>query len=276
VSRLLRRVPVHRRKTALLAVVGLLLALLLWLDWRSLERGNRLYRDGGAAAASELYRDQVGEAPSVDRASYNLGTALLADSPAEADRYLAEAANTADSALAHRSSYNLGYGRLTRVDPSLSPDSALQLLRASVTASRAALRLDIDDENARWNLALGQRMIDSLTFNMRLLDRQQPSGLDETRLQDQALTRSNEGAGISGLEPEEPPPTEGLGERRGGALGAREAWASQDPGPISDQDARLLLTNLQDDPEQMVRGLLWAHRPDVAWWNAEPYPGGNW
>ncbi|MQA90345.1 MAG: hypothetical protein GEU90_08920 [Gemmatimonas sp.] len=265
-----------RRTGRVVLAVLLAIALLFWIDWRSIERGNRLFREGMESTAGEVYRNVVegGRRPEVAR--FNLGTALLDEDPQEADNQLQQASASRDTTVARRGSYNLGYARLTRVDASLSPDSALTLLQGSVAASRAALRFDVDDPDARWNLALAQRMIDSLTFNYRLQDREQLSGQDETRLEDQALTRSNEGVGESGLEPEDPPPSQSFGERRGAALGAREAWASQDPGPINDESARQLISNLDDDPEQLVRGLLWAHRPDVEWWNAEPYPGGDW
>ena len=61
-----------------------------------------------------------------------------------------------------------------------------------------------------------------------------------------------------------------------GLQGAREAWATQDPGPLAPDEARSLLTNLNDEPDLLLRGILWSHRPDVAWGSGQPYPGGRW
>jgi hypothetical protein len=41
-------------------------------------------------------------------------------------------------------------------------------------------------------------------------------------------------------------------------------------------DAGNLLATVVDEPEALVRGLLWSHRPDVAWWSGQAYPGGPW
>ena len=41
-------------------------------------------------------------------------------------------------------------------------------------------------------------------------------------------------------------------------------------------EATNLLATVSDETEALVRGLLWAHRPDVAWWAGQAYPGGPW
>ncbi|MEX2581738.1 MAG: hypothetical protein WD766_00560 [Gemmatimonadota bacterium] len=261
-------------KPVLLLGFGMLLALLVWMDRGSVERGNRLFRSGQGPAAQKVYRGAAEGRGGA--AGYNLGTALLADGLPDAEVELERSAASADSTVAQRASYNLGYAKLIRVTPGMPPDSAIPLLTDAVRSSRTALRLNPRDEDARWNVALGQRMLDSLSFNQRLIDREEIAGEDDFRLQDQALTRSDSGDGISGLEPEDPRPADNIGQRTGSATGAREAWASQDPGPMSVAAAQLLLEPLEDDAEQLIRGLLWAHRPDVAWWNDQPYPGGNW
>ena len=66
------------------------------------------------------------------------------------------------------------------------------------------------------------------------------------------------------------------GERQGAREGAREAWASQDPGPLTRTAAFRLLERVNDEPESLIRGILWSHRPDIAWWESQPYPGGGW
>ena len=57
------------RIVAVIVAVGLA-AGIIWFDQGSLERGNRLYRDGDPPAAVEVYER-------VPSAEYHLGTALL-------------------------------------------------------------------------------------------------------------------------------------------------------------------------------------------------------
>jgi hypothetical protein len=254
-------------------VIGFV-AVLLAMDRRSVEHANRQYRSGSVAAAANLYEQLASR--SNGRIFYNLGTATLALGGADPDSLLFMATADADSATRQRAFYNLGYLRLTRVDDSLEPDTASIVLRQSVEFGRAALRLDPRDDSARWNLALAQRMLDSLSLFRVNPDRRERAGDDETPIDLVALTRSGEGTGESGLEPENPESGESSGERRGASEGAREAWATQDPGPLTAQAAMIMIQAVRDDPEQLLRGILWSHRPDVAWWNAEPYPGGDW
>jgi hypothetical protein len=99
---------------------------------------------------------------------------------------------------------------------------------------------------------------------------------DEVAMNNPELARSEDSPAESGVEPEDPRAAENPGERSGPRQGAREAWATQDPGPLSREDALNLLYNLNDEPELLLRGILWSHRPDVAWWSGQPYPGGRW
>ncbi|HSH76880.1 MAG TPA: hypothetical protein VLA09_14420, partial [Longimicrobiales bacterium] len=55
----------------------------------------------------------------------------------------------------------------------------------------------------------------------------------------------------------------------------REALAGDDPGALSDPDARGLIETVDRSVERLIRGLLWSKRPEVDPW-AEPYPGGDW
>jgi hypothetical protein len=95
-------------------------------------------------------------------------------------------------------------------------------------------------------------------------------------MNDPAMARSQTAEAESGAEPDDPRPADNSGPRQGPREGAREAWATQDPGPLTPTEAANLLATISDEPEVMVRGLLWAHRPDVAWWAGQAYPGGRW
>lgn len=228
---------------------GLLVAVLLWQDRSSLERGNRLFRAGDVQAAVQLYRARA-EAPNATAtASYNLGTALLASDAAEAEQHLRLARQSVDSAARQRAYYNLGYRFLTGVEEWFRPDSAMFLLAAAIGSNRAALRLDPDYEDARWNLALAQRMLDSLT----------------------ALYGEEFG------DVDEPPETEEVDERPEVVMGSRETLAREgDVGQLTVDEALRLLEDLSDDPELLVRGILWAHRPVPQGWLTQPLPGGKW
>lgn len=263
-------------KSKLRVITALLIpvvALLLWLDRGTMQRANRLYREGERGRAEELYRDRQGR-PS-DATTYNLGTALLSQGSSESDQHLLGAAEAADDRVRQRARYNLGYDYLTRIDPNMEADSAKQLVESSIENSRAALRLQRDDEDALWNLALAQRMRDSID-QLTESDRVSQGGQDDTPVEMLALTRSGSGSGEAGREPFNPPPASETGQRTGAADGAREAWTSQDPGPLNETEALVVLEKVTDDAELLIRGLLWSQRPDVAWWNSEPYPGGDW
>jgi hypothetical protein len=151
------------------------------------------------------------------------------------------------------------------------------VLQRAVDNGRMALRLDPTDEDARWNLALAQRALDAMQPPGSNRGRESSGESDdEVPQNDAAMARSETAEGESGEEPEAPEEADGTGPRQGAQEGAREAWAAQDPGPMTATDAVTLLGTVMDDPETMVRGLLWAHRPDVAWWAGQAYPGGRW
>jgi tetratricopeptide (TPR) repeat protein len=240
--------------TGSLAVLGLAGAFFGQERW-SLERGNRLYREGRVREAVEVYQARAAgsERPPAP-AAYNLGTALMTLGAAEAADYLRVAAEGGDSAAAQRGHYNLGYGYLAQFED-VQPDSALELLTAAVASNRAALRLDPADDDARWNLAFAGLMLDSL---MRLTE-EVVEAIEED-------APSDEEGGIVIRQVAQ------LGPRRGLE---REATAGEDPPPMSEAEALALVRAVGPDVEMLIRGFLWSHRPDVAPW-AEPYPGGNW
>jgi tetratricopeptide (TPR) repeat protein len=221
----------------------------------SLERGNRFYRAGSVERAGDIYRSRAESDLTQGVAAYNLGTALLAGGAPEAEDYLRAATEGVDSAAVQRGYYNLGQVLLSRMDDAAGLDEAIPLLTAAVDNNRAALRLDPGDEDARWNLALAQLLLDSLST---LAEFDEPSSEEET---DRA--EPDEGMVI--------PQVAQLGPRRGREY---EAVAGEDPGSINEAEARALLDAVGTDVEALIRGILWSLRPDVSPWE-EPYPGGN-
>ncbi|MEX1256647.1 MAG: hypothetical protein WEG36_03405 [Gemmatimonadota bacterium] len=251
-------------------------ALFFWLDRGSLERGNWVAHEGDLSEAATLYRRHADDPENVV-AAFNLGTVLLDTDPEQArERLAAVAGASVDTLVTQRAHYNLGHGFLTASGAGIEADSAVVLLGQAVESNRAAIRLRSGDFDARWNLAVAQRMLDSLGHRPLEPDYQVSAGEDETRVDLNALVRSETGDGASGLEPDTPNPGEVFGERSAPRQGARESWTSQDPGPLEGPAALRFLSDVRDGPEQLIRGLLWSHRPDVAWWNSAPYPGGGW
>ncbi len=251
--------PPTRRVSAWVLAFGLaalgLFGTFFWQERASVERGNRFYHDGSPERAGEIYRARAESDVAPGVAAYNLGTALLAIGAPEAEDYLRIATEGMDSAAVQRAYYNLGQLLLSRLDDAAALDEAIPLLSAAVGSNRAALRLDPRDENARWNLALAQSLLDSLTT---LADVAEPSSEEET---DRA--EPDEGMVI--------PQVAQLGARRGREY---EAVAGDDPGSINEAEARALLDAVTTDAEVLIRGILWSLRPDVRPWE-EPYPGGT-
>jgi len=131
---------------------------------QSAERANRLYRGGSLQEAVVIYTDRL-EANAEDLAlQYNLGTALLPSSTAKASVLLAASGGSTDAQLRARSFYNLGLWHLTRAleAEAEAADSVLAHTLASIEASKEALRSGPGDPAARWNLAVAQRMLDSV------------------------------------------------------------------------------------------------------------------
>lgn len=257
-----------------LAALGLVGALRQ--ERASLERGNRFYHGGSVERAQEIYRARAESDLATGVDAYNLGTALLTLGAPDAEEYLraategtaTQAAATEggtterapreemDSAAVQRGYYNLGQLLLSRLDEVAAADEAIPLLAAAVGSNRAALRLDPGDADARWNLALAQLLLDSLTSL---------AGLD-------AAPREEDTDRADGQEGMVIPQVAQLGPRRGREY---EAVAGDDPGSINEAEARALLDAVSTDVEALIRGILWSLRPDVSPW-AEPYPGGNW
>ena len=244
------RVPVLGASVAALALAAAFFVLAL----SSIERGNRLYREGRVELAAEIYRARSAmRGRAGGPTQYNLGTALLTLRAPGAETHLREATERGDSAAAQQGHYNLGALFLGQAE-AVAPDSAVALLEAAVGSNRAALRLDPHDGDARWNLAYAGLMLDSL---LRLASRDPEPQSEDSRAEEGGIVIRQVAQ---------------LGARRGRE---REAAAGGEPTPMSEAEALALVRAVEPDAEALVRGLLWSHRPAIQPW-AEPYPGGNW
>jgi hypothetical protein len=262
---------------ATVIVTAIVVPLLLRQHGRSVEHGNSLYHRGDVEGAASVYRPSVAEG--ARNALYNLGTALLDFDFDSADVVLSEATETDEPLEAQRAYYNLSFALLVtgQVPRPITPDSAAHVLQRAVDNGRMALRLDPSDDDARWNLALAQRALDAMQPPGSNRGRESAGESDdEIPMNDPSMARSETAEAESGPEPEDAREANNNGPRQGPREGAREAWAAQDPGPLTPSEAAGLLATVDDPTEALVRGLLWAHRPDVAWWAGQEYPGGRW
>jgi hypothetical protein len=218
----------------------------------SVEHGNSLYHEGQVEGASDIYRARLDAEVGEGEASYNLGTALMSLGSPEAEEYLRFATELPDSTAIQRAFYNLGHLFLTRAAAAEGPEYAIPQLAGAVATGRAALRLRPDDQDARWNLAMAQILLDSL------MPDPPPAVVEE-----EEETRSDGGMVI--------PEIARLGIPRGREF---EAPAGEDPGSLNPAEARALIDGVETDVEAMIRGILWSRRPKVDPW-LEPYPGGS-
>jgi len=151
------------RRTApfmLLAIAGLVVSL--GVERGSVERANRLHRAGEIPTAASIYETRIDGDSTDSRAHYNLGTALLGVGVSSAAAELTAGTEAEEADLRVRSFYNLGLWNLEQAVETESADSARLFAMASVEAGKNALRLSPGRPDARWNLALAQRMLDSI------------------------------------------------------------------------------------------------------------------
>jgi hypothetical protein len=218
--------------------------LLSWAVERgSVERANRLYRDGAFERAAEIYRARLDD--DADGAvRHGLGTALLAlaDPSAPAELELAAASPVVD--VRARALYNRGLWSLRSALDDEAGDSLRVHAAAAVAANRSALRARPDHADTKWNLAIAQRLLDSIDAADRRSGRELQEGAVETDM----VVRSENAQDVEGDDefPEEAP-REGEDEARAESDG--EAALS-----LAEADEILGRSHL--DPSLIVQKLL--------------------
>lgn len=192
------------RRTILgvVAATGLITAVVV--ERGSLERANRLHRSGLWERAGELYRARTQRADD-PRLRYNLGTTLTATRSEGAEAELARAATTGDVDIRSRATYNSGFLSLDRAMGTQLSDSVRIHASASAEANRNALRLQPENDDAKWNLAMALRMLDSIDAIERRSGREQQEGA----VQADVVTRSVNVPDAAEDERAEDPPAEG-------------------------------------------------------------------
>jgi len=228
-----------------LALTALALAGLgaAWSTERgSMERANRLQREGRAREAVALYEARTDASPADPELRYNLGTALaVLDSPA-AEVELGRASPGGTPEIRHRAEYNLGVLRLERALESSDPDSVRTAAEGAVEANRAALRLRPGDPDAKWNLAMAARLLDSIVSFQRRSGRE----LTEGAVEADVVTRSVNVPDAAEDEFAEDPPAEG----------ERETTVTLgDESPLTPEAAAEILGTSHLDPSSILEKL---------------------
>ncbi len=146
-------------------VMALTLAGLVftWTNERkSVERANRLHRNGDLPQAAAVYQNRIDSDSLRLDLRYNLGTSLLGLGSARAEEELTRGVESNDDQVTKLALYNLGVSRLLRAVSAENVDSMIIHARASVQANRNTLRLSSDQTDAKWNLSMAQRLLDSI------------------------------------------------------------------------------------------------------------------
>lgn len=224
-----------------LAISGIVVAVVL--ERGSLERANRLHRAGQWTEAAELFEARTRSSSDDARLRYNLGTALAVSRAEGADAQLARAEATGDSEIRSLASYNSGFLNLDRAMGTHLADSVRIHASASVEANRTALRLRPDNGDAKWNLAMALRLMDSIDAVERRSGREMTEGAVEADV----VTRSMNVPDAAEDERAEEPPAEG--ENEAVAVLADET-------PLSLEEASALLGRTHRDATEMLGKLL--------------------
>jgi hypothetical protein len=154
------RLPLRSVALAVCALAGLSLSVAT--ERASIERANRLHRSGELGPAADLYRERTADDTTASRLNYNLGTTLLRLGSASAESELARAAGADDERVRGSAHYNLGTWALGHALDETTPDSLRAHASRAVAHNREALRVTPGRPEARWNLELAQRLLDSI------------------------------------------------------------------------------------------------------------------
>ncbi|MEM7416034.1 MAG: hypothetical protein AAF389_11090 [Gemmatimonadota bacterium] len=230
------------RSALLSALAVAAVAAAIAVERGSLERANRLHRGGQWDEAGALYRDRTQRTDDA-RLRYNLGTALATAREEGADAELARAAATGSGDIQSRATYNRGYLSLDRAMGTHLADSVRIHATASAEANRTALRLQPSNDDAKWNLAMALRLLDSIDAVERRSGREMQEGAVEADV----VTRSVNVPDAAEDEFAEDPPAEGEEEA---------AAVVGDETPLSLEQAAELLGRTHMDATELLGKLL--------------------
>jgi hypothetical protein len=228
------------RLIAAFAVLGIVMTVRA--DRASVARANRLHRADAIDQAASIYAERLADEPQATRLRYNYGTTLLRLGEPGAFEELAAGSSTDDDRQRVSAYYNMGLWSLIRALVIPTTDSVLYHAANAVEANKAALRLDPDHLNARWNLALAQRLLVQSAPEQGLMDPGNITGPDNI-----------------GERMETPDPLE-LANREGledvSVVGESEAPAGDDLQPLSPVEASEILGTSHLDPSRIIAKML--------------------
>jgi hypothetical protein len=231
-----------RHALLLFGLAALGLTLTVRADRSSEARANRLHRADAVAEAATIYAERVADDPDATRLRYNYGTTLLRLGAPEAFQELAAATFTESERQRVRAYYNMALWSLIQALVAPETDSVLVHAANAVAANKAALRLDPEHENARWNLAIAQRVLETAAPEPGLMDPGNISGPEN--IGDPVVT---------------PAPMQ-LADREGlenvTVLGESETPAGDDLEPLSPAEADQILGTSHLDPSRMITKML--------------------
>ena len=228
-------------------VISLTLAGLIftWANERkSVERANRLHRSGDLPKAAAVYNSRINSDSLRLDIRYNLGTSLLELGSAGAEEELALGVESNEDEVTKLALYNLGLSRLLRAVSAEHVDSMRIHARASVQANRNTLRLSPDQVDAKWNLSMAQRLLDSIDAANRRAGRVTAEGPANP---DELVPAENM------LEGEEEDPRQGFAPLEGDDESLAEL-SEEDPLPFAEAAEILGATRL--DGTAIMRKLL--------------------
>jgi hypothetical protein len=213
------------------------------LERRSVEHANRRHREGDLQAAARGYARAASRAEADSSAfdlSYNFGTTLLELGSPAAQRELERASGTADPTLRARALYNAGLFNLRRARDVLAADSVRAYASASADDNKAALRLEPGRSDARWNLALAQRLLDSINADDGRSGTESVEGTEDTdeRIQSEELREFEDPSDVDDA------PRQGSDEALAGADAAELSPLEADAILVSDPDRSIIVRKL--------------------------------
>jgi hypothetical protein len=232
---------------AAFAVAGI--ALTVRSDRTSEARANRLHRADEIEEAAAIYQAHVANDPDATRLRYNLGTTLLRLGAPGAFEELAAGTASDSERQRVRASYNLGLWSLIQSLVVPETDSILFYAANAVELNKATLRIDPDHENAKWNLALAQRVLETAVPDPGLMDPGTITGPE------------NIGDPVASTTPMQLADREGLDNIL--VAGEAETLAGDDLEPLSQLQADAILGTGHLDPSRIMAKML--NRVGRAW-----------
>ena len=232
--------PRHALLLAAFALAGI--GATVWADRTSEARANRLHRADEVEQAAAIYARRVAEEPEATRLRYNYGTTLLRQGADGALEELIAATVSESERQRARAFYNMALWSLVQALVTQETDSVLLHAANAVEANKAALRVDPEHENARWNLAIAQRVLETAAPEPGMMDPGTISGPDMI------------GEPIVSPAPMQLADREGLENVT--VLGESETLAGDDLSPLSPAEAIQILGRGHLDPSRVMSKML--------------------